>query len=406
MAISTHALVESVANYCLVVTGGHVSQQVLYKIDRSEINVAARKVVGASISAKREILYALAGVRTTHNHYLVKTANMLDRVLRAPNAAAETSAWAFINTLRTQLDGRVIEATISKWQMLGPPTDYRTEGKQVDYESKTGESGKAWTLKDCHWEINTGGWTSIKRSQAQTIIYQANMDAEATLIKTPQLLFNRTKGRNAYELAVTILQCIGWYPSLAFDQSIYPLGYERINWAKMYWGEETEQTRQEHNTHAKSIHVISEPLKRPRHNIATTRIDISGKQKRTRAHILGTKLIPRPNSLEGAILTISLKEVRKNLPHQQESKEDHEKCSWHIIMCAGCLNNLSLHNKLRWKQYGTPDEPLPEQEGPNSLLAKLADRPEIKDIEMRRVPKTTHVISKSIARKIWRTSRK
>ena len=98
-AISTHALIESAASYGLAVTGKHVSQQVMDRIDTGALNIAARKIVGSNISARKEILFAISDIKNVYNHYIAKTANMLDRVLRSTNAAAQESAWKFIDKL-------------------------------------------------------------------------------------------------------------------------------------------------------------------------------------------------------------------------------------------------------------------------------------------------------------------
>ena len=60
------------------------------------MNVAARKIVGTNISARREILYTMADVRTAQNHYILKSANLLDRVLRATGTAAQVQAQEYV----------------------------------------------------------------------------------------------------------------------------------------------------------------------------------------------------------------------------------------------------------------------------------------------------------------------
>ena len=132
LAISTHAPIESVVNYGLAVTGNHVGQQALDKIDKSVLNIAAREIVGTNISAKREVLYALAAIKTTHNHFIVKTANMLDRVLRAPNTAAQKNAWTFIETLSTKVNREGKEASERKWLTLWTPTEHTMQEEQDD----------------------------------------------------------------------------------------------------------------------------------------------------------------------------------------------------------------------------------------------------------------------------------
>ena len=59
LSISTHSLVESVISYGLVVSGRHVSSEIMGKVDTGVTNVAARKILGTNASARREVLYTL-----------------------------------------------------------------------------------------------------------------------------------------------------------------------------------------------------------------------------------------------------------------------------------------------------------------------------------------------------------
>ena len=92
LAITTHSLVESVANYGLASFGGHLPERDIAPIGTTIINRAARKVIGTGPTIRREILYALADMRSINNHFILKVANILDRTLRATGTAAEKKA--------------------------------------------------------------------------------------------------------------------------------------------------------------------------------------------------------------------------------------------------------------------------------------------------------------------------
>ena len=54
LAVSTHALIESIVGYGLAITGQHVNQQLGEKVDTEVMNIAARKIAGTNISARKE----------------------------------------------------------------------------------------------------------------------------------------------------------------------------------------------------------------------------------------------------------------------------------------------------------------------------------------------------------------
>ena len=47
------------------------------KIDTTIITRAARRIVGAEITMRIELMMALAGVGNKNNHYILKTANVM-----------------------------------------------------------------------------------------------------------------------------------------------------------------------------------------------------------------------------------------------------------------------------------------------------------------------------------------
>ena len=90
--MSTHALIESVANDVMAFPCNRVRSQEVNKTDTSIMMVAARDIVGANISARGEILFAPADVKTTYNRHIITAADMLDSPLRVSNAVAQDGA--------------------------------------------------------------------------------------------------------------------------------------------------------------------------------------------------------------------------------------------------------------------------------------------------------------------------
>ena len=97
LAITTHSLVESVASYGLAAYGSHISQLASRKIDTGLLTRAARRTVGTGPAARREILRALAYTKPFSNHYVRKSANVFDGVLRSTGTSARLTAVKFLH---------------------------------------------------------------------------------------------------------------------------------------------------------------------------------------------------------------------------------------------------------------------------------------------------------------------
>ena len=88
---TVRALLESVINYGLTLTGSSISIDDLARLDTMVLNPIARRVRGAGYAIRREVLLALADIRSAQNHYLLKVANVVDRVLRAGGTQAQNN---------------------------------------------------------------------------------------------------------------------------------------------------------------------------------------------------------------------------------------------------------------------------------------------------------------------------
>ena len=387
LAISTHALIESVVNYGLATTGSHVGQQILDKIDTGILNNAARKVIGTNIAARREVLYSMADVRTSHNHYVVKTANMLDRALRASNTAAKTNAWGFLDTQYTQTSKEKGKMQECKWKVSQQNAAERATKSEKTYKSIPGK--EICDISSFAWEATKDRWAEKEQLPTQTSIYHANIDTAGTLKNTPQLLFKRINGANAYELAASILRYVGWHPSVVFDQPAYPRKFRRINWARMHW-ETEEEPRQPSTDESKMLQLTVEPLKHLEYAIATTRIESPDGKKATWAHVMGTKILPNPSCLEGINLKLGLEKLQQQLKQEKvkDTDKEHEKGQkWQLAIYTGYLSNMGPTQLLRWKQYGVPYDPIPGHSELNEVLADISHNPRICEVKIRKVPK-------------------
>ena len=89
LAITSHSFIG------LAVYGTHISQQESRKKFTRLLTRAANRIVGAGPTARREILHTLADTKSFSNHYILKSAGALDRVLRAFGATARLTAIKF-----------------------------------------------------------------------------------------------------------------------------------------------------------------------------------------------------------------------------------------------------------------------------------------------------------------------
>ena len=85
----------SVINYGLAMTGPHVPAQECQDLDKVALNPAARTIAGAGFATRRKTLHVMADTMTMINHYILKTANMLDRTLKAEGTYAKTNVEEF-----------------------------------------------------------------------------------------------------------------------------------------------------------------------------------------------------------------------------------------------------------------------------------------------------------------------
>ena len=80
LPITAHALMESLLACGLMVTGSVARGGEFIRLDTQVLNRTARRVAGAGFSVGRGIFSTLADLRTAHNRFLLKTANVFDRI--------------------------------------------------------------------------------------------------------------------------------------------------------------------------------------------------------------------------------------------------------------------------------------------------------------------------------------
>ena len=80
-------------------TGSAATPADLNSVNTGILNPVARKIAGFGITVRREVLYTLADLQSASNHYLLKTANVFDRTLRAKNTQAQAHLLEFLKVI-------------------------------------------------------------------------------------------------------------------------------------------------------------------------------------------------------------------------------------------------------------------------------------------------------------------
>ena len=89
LALTAHALLESVLNNDLATTGAHSEQREQKRNGTRILNGSAERNAGANICVRAESLVLLANLRGKENRSIPKNAGIFDRILRAKGPAAE-----------------------------------------------------------------------------------------------------------------------------------------------------------------------------------------------------------------------------------------------------------------------------------------------------------------------------
>ena len=91
LAATPHALLKSKLSYGLATTGAHISTQEIRRVDTTVLNRDARAIAGTNITMIAESPMMLSDIKSARNHNALKNADILDRMLRAKGAAAQTN---------------------------------------------------------------------------------------------------------------------------------------------------------------------------------------------------------------------------------------------------------------------------------------------------------------------------
>ena len=225
LTTTVHALMESLFNYGLTVTGSAMSLEDLEAVDKKILNQVARRVAAAGYSIRREVLYTLADIRSAHNHYLLKVANVLDRTLRATKTQAQKRLLSHINREwpKEQLWKTKQEF---KWK-AGPKWPADTAETTEEFWERI-EHQKRWrphiAMEEISWwcsENNRAqgdGWLA----PAEMSIFHAQAEEIRELREDKTRIFQYEGLKGWRDVAIRVLRSIGWNPGCVYEDTIYP----------------------------------------------------------------------------------------------------------------------------------------------------------------------------------------
>ena len=97
---SAHAaLLTSLITYGLAAMGGMAYESCLHRLETQQTNIAARRVVGVSRSARLAVLHMVADVMSARKLFIQQSALAIDRALRTRNSAIKTEATRWASSL-------------------------------------------------------------------------------------------------------------------------------------------------------------------------------------------------------------------------------------------------------------------------------------------------------------------
>ena len=381
LSVTAHSLVESVVSYGLATTGKGWDESGAEQLDRAVLNKTARKVVGTNQTMRLEILMILADMRSTWNHYIIKTANILDRILRASGTTARRSA---ILSIREKFE---------EWEEEGDAEELPETTEISNRSSKRGKQGSEKEQnqdkgryarqeeKELIWETMKRKMKRKKDVEVQNSIYYTS---EATIKEEEhrkRIVFQKLKKEQGYDTALSILSRIRWDPGITYKEEIYPdLGGINIRWGKIWWGQEKEKEGNEEEGQDKktgTIEVFSIPIWNAEYVLGTTTITRRGESTQKKwCHILGARFSNDPTNQAGVNLTVSLDKTAKWIEKEYEERQEGITIKVHTEYGQ----DFATEQKKRWRTYGTTTKPIPGQKTLNRILSKLTNNRIIKEI--------------------------
>ena len=207
------------------------------------MNPIARRITGVGYSARREVIYPLADVRSARNHYLLKVANVMDRTLRARGTQAQKRMLKYIGQNKP---GQALWSPNRPYcQIMGPIWQAHHRDEQWDmYWNQTGRKTDL-SQRDISWWVPQTASLEEEQNRAMpkatnNSIFHAQAEEIRSQGENEQRVFQYTGLTDWRSVASKVLDNIGWTAECAYENTIFPqkVGTNAVAWEKIKWEQE------------------------------------------------------------------------------------------------------------------------------------------------------------------------
>ena len=215
---------ESVIGYGLTVTVSALSERDLRQLDTRALNPALRQITGANSTTRRQVTFAIADIKSAHNHYLLKTANILDRALRGQGTRIQETIRKYLQDRKLWVEPpklRTQELRSLTGGMFGQGSEQKNKRKQGN-NSQEGETDA--TKSDWRWWILECSWANESRQKGEKgqSIFRAQANETNLDEGLNSLTFQYTNLHNWLDVAVQVLGSVGWNSSCVYEDTLFP----------------------------------------------------------------------------------------------------------------------------------------------------------------------------------------
>ena len=272
-----------------------------------------------------------------------------------------------------------------------PPDKEREEGKwDANSNSKDGSAAKKGeqrkpVTEQTHW------WkpkTSRKEQNQATIdcpsIFAPQAEEMINTAQASDLVFQFADLQDWRQVALRVLASIKWEVSCVYVDTLYPCKIEEnpANWDKIASRTEEKTTTSKETEKADEMVISVGHWHHKQMAMATTIIKQNGQTLHCANHILG-QIRGEKSEMHAAQAYMVGMEPAWNCYKRAQEGTQHTSQSHHMIIYTSYEMMLNPLQRERWKLYGSPNPPAPDQHRLNEVLTKWTRAPGMRTLEHR-----------------------
>ena len=195
------------------------------------LNPIAREKTGVNPTVRREVLYALADIKSVENHYLLKVANIIDRALRAPKARIQKTIQKYLRNKGCM--PKMEQNYTTKIEKISEPfmeTSTKMQQREIT-------AGRANRKKQTWWILESAiGQEEGMPQPKRTSIFRAQAEELRTEEgATEKLIFQYEGLHNWMDVGIKVLKATGWQSSCVYEENLFPpqVTYKGKNWGRL-----------------------------------------------------------------------------------------------------------------------------------------------------------------------------